>query len=79
MEKERIIEILDGWNFWTKEPEVGIIREDYLKQLEKLKETGQVVTIVGVRRSGKSTLIKQYIKKLIERGGGQEKFPLHQP
>ena len=74
MEKERIIEILDGWNFWTKEPEVGIIREDYLKQLEKLKETGQVVTIVGVRRSGKSTLIKQYIKKLIERGEDRKNF-----
>jgi len=74
MEKEKIIEILDAWNFWTKEPEVGITREDYLRLFEKLKETGQVVAIIGVRRSGKSTLIKQYIKRLIGSGEDRKNF-----
>ncbi len=68
MEKERIIEILDDWNFWSKTPYTGIQRGEYLERFENLKKTKQVVFVTGVRRSGKSTLIKQYIKKMIDKG-----------
>ncbi|MAG02137.1 ATPase [Candidatus Pacearchaeota archaeon] len=65
MEKAEIIEILEDWNFWNKEHDVGIIREDYLKRIEKLAETKQVIAIMGARRSGKSTIMLQYLKRLV--------------
>ena len=33
MRKEEILEILTDWNFWVKEIDTGIKREDYIKQL----------------------------------------------
>jgi len=68
MEKAQIMEILNDWNFWTKDHDAGITRQDYLKKLKALENTSQVITITGVRRSGKSTIMLQYIKKLIEKG-----------
>ena len=68
MEKEKIIEILDEWNFWSKTPDYGILRNGYLRLIEKMKATKQVVFITGVRRSGKSTLMKQHIKEMIDKG-----------
>ena len=67
MEKAQIIEILEDWNFWTKDHNAGIPREEYLQKLAKLAETEQIIVVLGVRRSGKSTIMHQYIKKLINR------------
>lgn len=68
MRKEQIIEILEESNFWKREQETGILRAGYLKQLRELEKTDMIVCIKGVRRSGKSTILMQYIKSLIERG-----------
>lgn len=68
MEKEKIIEVLDEWNYWSRTPDSGISREPYLELFEKLKTTEQVIFITGVRRSGKTTLMRQYINNLIEKG-----------
>ncbi|MDO8727759.1 MAG: ATP-binding protein [Candidatus Methanoperedens sp.] len=68
MRKEEILEILSDWNFWAKEIDTGINRKDYVKKLIPLiTETNQIVCIAGIRRSGKSTIIKQLAKEL---GGG---------
>ena len=67
MEKAQIIEILEDWNFWTKDHNAGIPREEYLQKLAKLAKTEQVIAVLGVRRSGKSTIMHKYIKKLINR------------
>jgi len=67
MEKAQIIEILEDWNFWTKDHNVGIPREEYLQKLAKLAETEQIIAVLGVRRSGKSTIMHQYIKELINK------------
>lgn len=67
MEKSEIIEILEDWNFWTKEHDVGIIRPNYLRRLNELARTEQITVITGVRRSGKSTIMLQYIKQLIDK------------
>ena len=40
MEKAQIIEILEDWNFWTKDHDTGLIREEYLQKLTNLAETG---------------------------------------
>lgn len=74
MKNEQIIEVLESWNFWNKNIDTGIIRENYLKRLLDLAATKQIVAITGIRRSGKSTLMKQFIKKLIEQGEDKRSF-----
>jgi len=74
MNNEQIIEILSEWNFWKKDQDAGVYRETYLDRLNKLIQTEQIVAIIGVRRSGKSTLMKQFIKKQINLGKSRESF-----
>lgn len=61
---EQILRRYNPW--WTEEfkPE-GILREKHLERLSKLRKTKDVVFIVGLRRVGKTTLIHQFIKHLI--------------
>lgn len=68
MEKSQIIEILESWNFWKAAQKTGIRREEYLKKMERFSKTGQIISIIGARRSGKSTLMFQFIKDLIDKG-----------
>ena len=68
MNKEQIIEVLNKWNFWNKNFDVGVQRNSYLENLKKLVKTGQIVAVTGVRRSGKSTLLKQFIQMQIVQG-----------
>ena len=63
---EELIEVLNEWNFWSKKQQIGKPRTKYLEQIQKGLKTGQIVIISGIRRGGKSTLIKQVISKLIE-------------
>jgi len=74
MDNETIIEILSSWNFWKENQETGIDRGMYLDGLERLAKTEQVVAITGIRRSGKSTLMKQFIKKEISKGEERTSF-----
>ncbi len=74
MDNEKIIEILSNWNFWKRDYDVGLYRESYLDKLERFVETEQVVAITGVRRSGKSTLMKQFIKRQIKSSKNRKSF-----
>lgn len=67
MNKEKIIEVLSEWNFWAKDINTGILRVNYLDKLFKFIKSDKVISIVGVRRSGKSTLIRQMAKTLIQK------------
>jgi predicted AAA+ superfamily ATPase len=64
--KEELIEVLDEWNFWSRKQPIGKPRVNYVERIEKGLKTGQIVIISGIRRGGKSTLIKQVINRLIE-------------
>ncbi|MCS7106376.1 MAG: ATP-binding protein, partial [Candidatus Aenigmarchaeota archaeon] len=68
MKDEEILEILTDWNFWRKEMEVGIVREKYLEKMESFLKANMVVSVIGVRRAGKSFLMKQLAKNLIDKG-----------
>lgn len=68
MEKSKIIEVLTDWNFWRAPRETGILRQTYLSEMERLHKTGQIVTMMGVRRAGKSTLMLQFIREMINQG-----------
>ena len=65
MNKNEIIEILQDWNFWKRDLEAGIKRPIYLNKLKGFLKTGQIVTITGARRVGKSFLMRQLIRSLI--------------
>ena len=45
-----------------------IKREMYLKKIRGLYDSELIKIIVGVRRSGKSVLLKQIIDELLEKG-----------
>ncbi|MFH1564349.1 MAG: ATP-binding protein [bacterium] len=68
MEKQEIIKILDDWNFWQKDLNTGIFRDVYVNKIESFIETGMIVAITGARRSGKSFIMRQAAKKLMEKG-----------
>ena len=74
MENDKIIEVLSSWNFWNKEQDIGIYRKHYLEKLDNFIDTGQIIAITGARRSGKSTLMKQFIKKMINSGKNTSSF-----
>lgn len=62
----KILEILNDWNFWNKKIDTGIERKEYLKKMEQYYKMDLIVSLIGIRRSGKSTLMLQFAKKLIQ-------------
>ncbi|MCX6748307.1 MAG: ATP-binding protein [Candidatus Pacearchaeota archaeon] len=63
IEKEQLFNILDDWNFWNKPVrDLGVIRESYIKKILPLLKTKEVIAIKGVRRSGKSTFLRQLVE-----------------
>ncbi len=72
MDKNRILEILEDWNFWRKDHDTGFKRLQYLEQLQRLNKSDQIIVITGARRSGKSYLMRSFAKKLMEEGLSNE-------
>ena len=68
MDDRELIEILAPFNFWRANPFTGIVRPRYINELERFSSTGQVIVVTGVRRSGKTTILVQFIHHLIENG-----------
>lgn len=68
MDKNEILKILEDWNFWKKAPDTGIPRVFYLEKLKKMLSTEQIIVITGARRSGKSFIMRQLAKELIQNG-----------
>ena len=72
MDKRQLLEILEEWNFWKKDLDTGIERKDYLKKCLKFLKTNVIVAVIGVRRSGKSYIMRQLIRRLIKSGMPRE-------
>ena len=68
MEKLEIIEILSDWNYWTNPIPVTKPRQFYDDKITSFLKYDEVIVIKGIRRSGKSTLMINQIKKLINSG-----------
>lgn len=66
MDHQTIIEILKKWNPWDKRLNAGLKRVKYLKKIYPYMSRKEVIVLKGIRRSGKSTLIKQIINKLLQ-------------
>jgi len=65
---EDVIEILKKWNPWEKDIDTGIKRERYIKKIFPYLERKEVIVLKGIRRCGKSTIVKQLIAELIKKG-----------
>ena len=64
-------EILYQYNPWWEDPvfnEEIIPRERYLGRLIKYLDNKQIISLTGLRRVGKTTLMKLIIKELIRKG-----------
>lgn len=58
---------LEKYNFWDGNVKgMGISRAFYINQLKKLDAGKTIITVMGARRVGKSYIVRQYIKSLIE-------------
>ncbi len=66
MRNEQIIETLLDWNFWERDIETGLPREEYGRQLQRYLKTDEAVAVTGIRRSGKSTILLQMLADLIK-------------
>ena len=69
MHEDELLAILDDWNFWQKDLETGIRRTFYLNILERETPSEQIKVITGARRSGKSYIMRQFARWLIEKKG----------
>ena len=62
-----MIDKISRSNFWQGQiPEIGFLRELYVKKLLKTMNNALVKVITGQRRSGKSYLLRMLIKHLLE-------------
>ena len=66
--KNEIFEVLDFWNFWNKNLEKNFKRESYEKRIKLFKKSKEAIAIKGIRRCGKSTLLKLEIQNLLDSG-----------
>jgi len=60
---------LQKYNFWDAVfPNLGVVRHSYLSKLQSFTGNRLVKVVVGQRRTGKSFLLRQVIRELIESG-----------
>jgi len=68
MEKEKLFEVLNDWNYWNKKLPTYNSREYYEKNIIKYDLTDEITVLKGIRRCGKSTLLINHIKNLLTNG-----------
>ena len=66
MDRTAIWETLDDWNDWASPSDTGTPREA-LAEIEPFLDERHVLAITGVRRAGKSTLMRQLAERVAER------------
>ena len=70
--KLEILEILNDWNYWNRDFEEYIPRQEYLDRIELFRRSGEIIVLTGIRRSGKSTLLKLEMQSLAEEKSKKE-------
>jgi len=74
MDETTIIDVLKRWNPWVMEISAGIERPEYLQKISPYLERKEIIVLKGVRRSGKSTIMKQLINRLIKDGADRKQI-----
>lgn len=65
------LELIKGFNPWWSNPifrfsEEGFIKRLILKEIDKYIKIPQILSILGLRRTGKTTILKHFINKLLD-------------
>ena len=68
IEKNDLINILKNWNIWENEIDVGIKRGKYINEIYPYIKRKEILVLKGIRRCGKSTIMKQLIYELVKKG-----------
>ena len=68
LSKEEIFEALAEWNYWDRPLPETVARQDYEAEIARKATSGEILILKGVRRSGKSTLLINEIKRLMAAG-----------
>ncbi len=68
MNDSQLLEVLEYWNFWNRDRYTGVYRKDYADELYRQSSLKEASVVTGVRRSGKSTILLQVLKKLVDAG-----------
>jgi len=68
MDKKVILTVLEEWNCWTKPFKKSFSRATYEDEIEKKATTKEIIFLKGVRRSGKSTILRNHIENLMAQG-----------
>ncbi|HIP51360.1 MAG TPA: ATP-binding protein [Campylobacterales bacterium] len=66
--KNQLFEILSDWNYWNKPFPQTFARERYEEKLTHFSHSDEVIVIKGIRRCGKSTLLINEMKRLVQNG-----------
>jgi len=72
MNDSQLIEVLEFWNFWNQDRRTGVYRKDYADELYRQRKLKEASIVAGVRRAGKSTILLQVLRKLIDSGTPRE-------
>lgn len=64
---QRALSFWNGWWYGEEVPD-SVPREEYMVDLVSLLDMGEIVVLMGIRRSGKSTLLYQMIDHLLKTG-----------
>lgn len=68
MEKREILAVLEDWNYWSKPFRESFVRSKYEDEVAHKASTDEIIFLKGVRRSGKSTILLNYIEELSKSG-----------
>jgi predicted AAA+ superfamily ATPase len=70
----KLLETLKKENLWDKEIDTGIERSIYLRELQQYITRKEIIVLKGIRRCGKSTIMKQLMKRLIKQNVSKEQL-----
>lgn len=74
MDQETIVDVLRKWNPWERKVDSGLLRRRYVDKIYPYIDRKEVLVLKGIRRSGKSTIVKQLIDRLIEKGADKKQI-----
>jgi len=65
---QEILQALADWNDWNRPEPETVPRPFYENRLRALSATGEIVVLQGVRRCGKSTILRNAVRVLLAEG-----------
>ncbi len=65
---ENLLNILKEWSPWEQQFDSGIKRPEYIKEIFPVMARKEIIILKGIRRCGKSTIMRQLVNELIKSG-----------